>query len=314
MFSGMSFSKSVAYSTRSQRELARSGLWAVGPVQLSLPLNAEGLSEITRASGSLQFSPDFDVLTWICERWLCPLGDDEPNYRNTNGWAFFTLRELGLALDQKEPERKRRLQLRDSLRRISTVKVDLVGYDAHTGELKEGVCTWDNLIDRVVSDLDDLRADAKIVGALRGSTFKVQLPPWLQQQLLDGRFARIHWPTLRSFSKQQSLAKRLWVYLQAEHYKRIDQELEATWIAVGDRLFSALAMDYARPRDARKALKRACATIIEKDIRFRRVDFMSTGKGRWRIEAHRFTKEKLLKDGKAHKEIREQITLSLQKD
>ena len=281
-------------SARSQRDLARAGLWATGPVQLELPLTSEGLSEIIRASGRLKLTPDFDVLAWICERWLRPVGDDDPNFQNRDGWALFTLRELGLALYGRVPNQRDRAALRESIRRLYRVEITLVGYDAQTGERDRKLCTWSRLLSEVVSELDDLTGapDPAKIGALRGSTFKVELPRWLRQQLIEGNFVRVHWLTLRSFSENQPLAKRLWIYLEAENYKPIGEGLEATWVAVGDRLFAALGMDYARHRAARAALARACRTIRMVDVRYRSVEVMRFGRS-WRITADRLTAEEL---------------------
>ncbi len=49
-------------SVRADRTLSRSGLWATGPRQLTLPVEARGLSEVVCASGSLAISPDYSVL------------------------------------------------------------------------------------------------------------------------------------------------------------------------------------------------------------------------------------------------------------
>ena len=298
-------------SARPQRDLARAGIWATGPAQLELPLTAEGLSEIIRASGRLKLTPDFDVFAWVCERWLSPAGSDDPDFQHRDGWALFTLRELGFALYGREPNGRDRQALRASLRRLYRVELDLIGYDAHTGERDRNVCTWARLVSEVVSELDRLgpRADPAKIGALRGSTFKVELPRWLRQQLADGNFVRVHWPTLRSFSENQPLAKRLWIYLQAEHYKRVGGGLEGTWVAVGDRLFTALGMDYARPRDARAALARACRAILVLDVRYRRLEVVRFGRT-WRITADRLTAEILREQGAELREVRAAIRAS----
>src|SRR5947208_745683 len=128
-------------SARSQRDLARAGLWSPGAVQLELPLDAEGLSEIVRASGRLKLTPDFDVFIWICERWLRPLGRDDSDARDPDGWAHFTLYDLGMALYEKKPDHKKRQALRASLRRIRSVQVDITGYDAQTRKRDRRVVT-----------------------------------------------------------------------------------------------------------------------------------------------------------------------------
>jgi len=86
--------------------------------------------------------------------------------------------------------------------------------------------------------------------------------------------------------------------------------LEGTWVAVGDRLFTALGMDYARPRDARAALARACRAIQVLDVRYRRLKVMRFGRT-WRITADRLTAEILREQGAELREARSAIRASL---
>jgi hypothetical protein len=63
-------------------------------------------------------------------------------------------------------------------------------------------------------------------------------------------------------------------------------------VPVGDRLFAALGMDYARHRDARAALAQACKTIRLVDLRYRSIDVVRFGRS-WRIAADRLTADEL---------------------
>ena len=52
-------------SVRAETNLTRApGLWATGPFQLALPLDANGLGVAVTASGRLSLTPDLDVLAW----------------------------------------------------------------------------------------------------------------------------------------------------------------------------------------------------------------------------------------------------------
>jgi len=48
-------------SVRADRTLSRSGLWATGPRQLTLPVEARGLSEAICATAPLPISPDYSA-------------------------------------------------------------------------------------------------------------------------------------------------------------------------------------------------------------------------------------------------------------
>ena len=117
----------------------------------------------------------------------------------------------------------------------------------------------------------------------------VQLAGWLRNVIDQGAPVRLPWRILRGFEENQKLAKRLWIYLAAERWKPAGtREREGTWIACGDRLFAALGMDYGRPRDARAALKRACATVRRVDPRYGAGTLELRKLGRsWRIDAER---------------------------
>jgi hypothetical protein len=90
----------------------------------------------------------------------------------------------------------------------------------------------------------------------------------MRQQVAAGHVTYLDWATLRALD---GLAKRLWVYLAAEHFKPTEQGEEATWIKLGDRAFATLGMNYGHERQARAALKRAGAAIVAQDVRYQSV-------------------------------------------
>jgi hypothetical protein len=249
---------------RSETNLCRvGGLWATGPVQLELPLDTAGLAGLVRASGRLKLTPDFDVFAWVGERWLStPPLDPE-------GIARFTLYDLAGALYNRRPSRRDRAEVRASLTRIGLIKVQLTGYDSLTGQSGKRLSSLDNLFDRIVSELDDLGSDSRAIGALRGSTFKVQLAPWLRGQLAAGGYTFLDFATLR---RLDGLAKRVWVYLAAERFKPCGEGRSAAHVGLGGPALATLGADsFARHVDARRALARAGKRIVEADDRFESV-------------------------------------------
>ncbi len=264
-------------SVRADRTLSRSGLWAAGSRQLTLPVEARGLSEAVCASAPLPITPDYSVWAWLCERWIARPTE--------SGWMRPTLYEIGSDLYDVPPSGEHYRALNAALTRLATVSVTLRGIDGMTGEpnpdafvMGEGILKW--------SGLDSHRLD----GSYRQG---IQLAEWLRRELQAGAPVRLDWRTLRSFDHNQQLAARLWVYLGAERWKRCgDGRLEGCWIACGDRLEAALGMDYDRARAARAALKRACEAIRRTDARYAAGNLAVVKFGRsWRVQAERPTWE-----------------------
>jgi hypothetical protein len=284
-------------SVRPERTLTRSGLWATGPVQLRLPFEATGLSERIHASGRLQLSPDYDVFAWLCERW-----QRQPT---PSGWMRPTLYEIGSALYGKAPSGRDYRHLRGALDRLASVTVTIDGYDIETGAFRDHWVSQDN----VVALGRPTREDP--TGLQRPS---IRFAEWLRQAIAEERVVRMPWRTLRAFDERHKLAKRLWLYLAAERWKRQGAgDVEATWIRCGDQLEAALGMDYDRPRDARAALKRACVTIRRTDARYAAgaLDVVQVGRHNWRIAAERPTWDAWRELRAEHAAVRAQIARSL---
>jgi len=184
---------------RAETNLARApGLWATGPVQLELPFEAQGIGQLVKASGRLRLTPDLDVLAWVSERWLStpPLDPD--------GWARFTLYDLAADLYRREPGSTERRHVRRSVERLMRVLVTVNGFNAETGEQGTPVATTSAPILQLVSDLERVGPDARKVGSLRGSTFRVQLAPWLRAQLAAGGYTYLDFRILRELRTRKA--------------------------------------------------------------------------------------------------------------
>ncbi len=281
-------------SVRADRTLSRSGLWATGPRQLTLPIEARGLSEVVIASGSLRLTPDYDVLAWLCERWAqrpTPSGIMRP-----------TLYEIGSDLYGGPPSGENYRDLLAAGERLAFVTVRIAGVDALTGEPGD--------YETVGHLLDFARPDEGQPNGIR--RLSVELSGWLRRAIDGGAPVRLSWRTLRAFHRNEQLAKRLWIYLAAERWKAAGtRDREGTWIACGDRLFAALGMDYGRHRDARAALARACRTIHRVDARYAAGTLELRKLGRsWRIDAERPTWESWRELKPEYEEARRVITAS----
>ena len=129
------------------------------------------------------------------------------------------------------------------------------------------------------------------------------------------KVVRVHWKTLRAFDERHKLAKRLWLYLAAERWKKTGRETEGVWITCGDRIEAALGMDYERARDARAALKRACHTIRVVDPRYSagELDVIKVGSS-YRIQGSRPNWETWKVGSQEQLQIRDQIRRSIRGD
>lgn len=281
-------------SVRPERTLSRAGLWATGPVQLQLPFEATGLSERIQANGPLKLTPDYDVFAWLCERW-----QTRPT---ESAWMRPTLYELGSALYDGAPSGKDYRTLRESLDRLAWVNVTIDGYDIESGTFRNNWVSRSGLMElsRATGDPNGLQRPA------------IQLAGWLRQALAEEKVVRVHWQTLRAFDERQKLAKRLWLYLAAERWKKTSSNAEGTWITCGDRLYAALGMDYAEHRFARRALKQACLAVRKIDPRYSagELDVVKLGSS-WRVQGARPTWEAWKAQAPEQLRIREEIRRSL---
>ena len=177
-------------TTRMSRTLTRAGLWASGPRQLTLPVEARGLSEVTISSGWLQITPDYDVLAWLCERWW-----EQPT---ESGWMCPTFYEIGQDLYGRPAGGEQHRVMHEAIRRLAMVSVEVRGFNGETGRPDRTVVTYSHLLEATLP-----RDDPEGLNRLR-----VHLSGWLRA-LLECEALRFSWRTLRGFNSRQLLAKRL---------------------------------------------------------------------------------------------------------
>jgi hypothetical protein len=274
--------------------MARCGVFATSPGQkLDLPIRAEGLSEVTIANGQLHLSPDFDLLSLLCERWLARPTE--------SGWMRPTFYELANALYSSIPAGHEYQAINGALWRLASLMIELHGFNAATGKADNRMVSWSHLLSvaRFKDDPSGLERPY------------VRLDDWLRSSIDHGAVIRLDWRTLRSFDRNQQLAKRLWIYLQAETWKPQDKEVEGTWLAVGDRLFAALGMSYSQPRQARAALKRAGEALVATDPRYQSVSVVKRSKGFYHLVARRLRTEAWHKFKRERREARKTLRSSL---
>jgi hypothetical protein len=215
-----------------------------------------------------------------------------------------TLYELGSALYGRAPSNADYRQLRAALDRLTDVRVTIDGYDISTAEFRDRWVSKSNLVESSQPYLDRQQGIDR-----QGFRFA----EWLRLAIEQERVVRMPWRTLRAFDERHKLAKRLWLYLAAERWKREGAgDVEATRITCGDRLEAALGMEYDRPRAARAALKRACVTIRRTDARYAAgaLDVVQVGRGSWRVAAKRPTWEAWRELRAEHEAVREAIQRS----
>ena len=223
---------------------------------------------------------DLELLAWLTERWRHEGAGDR--------WVRFTLYELGQAFYGREPDGADRRRFRASLRRLVSITVELVGYNARTQRADARISgAAAHILDNVQSELDRLGLEPEpgAVGALRGSVFEARLADWMTAQIQAGHITYLKFDLLRALP---GLAKRLWIYLEAERMKPLGDGSAACWIKLGERAYTTLGMNYKHERQARAALRRAGAAIADVDHRYTSVAVESRPGG-WAIIAHKVT-------------------------
>jgi hypothetical protein len=240
-------------------------------------------------------SRDLAVLAYVIDRYLWPPPEDEHKP------AEFTLYALGQAIYGRAPAGDDRRQLRATIARLWQAEIVLGGIENDDAER----LVWERLLIRIESevariDLEDWLAAGRQTGALRGSTFKLTLAPWLAAAVRGGHFT---WLDFRVLRRLRGTAARLWVYLEAETWKETGDGRQQTWIGLGHPALATLGVDgYARHRDARQALKRAGARIAAADPRYDSIDLRRRAGG-WVLVATRLSAER--------RRVREAVRASL---
>lgn len=240
------------------------GLWSVLSTGEAAPIEVKGTNAVVRATQTLALTPDFEILAWLCRRWK-----HSPERRDDRVVAF-TIAELARDLyGQTEPGGAGYRSIRRSLRRLKAVEIEFLGVNT-IDRGKPAAQSLDNLIDRLVSDQEDIpNLPRPMPGRIRGSIFQAQLAPWLCEGLLDGNVTYLDFEILRQLD---GVAKRVWIYLEAERYKPAGGGVSETSIGLGSPALACLGVDsYSRHRDARRALSQAGERIVEADSRYQSV-------------------------------------------
>ncbi len=272
-------------------------------MQLELPFEARGIATLVRSSGRFKLTPDLDVLAWLSERWLStpPL--------DLEGWARFTLFDLTSDLYRpRTPEHTDRKRIRASILRLMTTLVTVEGYDARRRERRDDardrIATTSAPILQLVSELERVGPDPRKTGALRGSTFSVQLAPWLRDQLAAGGYTYLDFAILR---RLDGLAKRLWVYLEAERFRAVGDGRQATSFGLGRPALATIgAGNYERLRAARAAINRAGRAIVNADSRYEAVS-VERRPGGWSLVAVKLRAEQSRRQDGERERVREAL-------
>jgi len=180
----------------------------------------------------------------------------------------FTLYKLGQAIYGHPPSGEERRLLKESISRLFKVEISAYGADSRRAGQPVRMIARDGRVFTQQETLwDDTPTDEE-VAARRGDSYRVWLGPWLVEQLRSGNVTYLHFPTMRGLA---GLALRLWVFLQAEPFVLTDSgatECIAATPELGDELYATLGMNFARPTDARKALRHAAQRIQAVDTRY----------------------------------------------
>ncbi len=253
-----------------ETNLCRKGVWHVGPLQLALPLDGQDTLGLLRVSGPPLTLFDLDTFAWLTERWR--EGDRDPK-----GRVPFTLYELGQDLYGWEPAGKQRQDMRASLRRLSKAEFELEGYSAQAARMgqlenpsEEG---WIRLVGSVRWARDQERHLAYLDG-------------WIVEQLEAGYLTYLDWRVLRAL---EGLAKRLWVYLESQSFKRSGVGEGAVRLWLGPPLLQALGLTTKHAPHARRLLMRATERVARVDRSFVGFELQKPARrgGTWALTARR---------------------------
>ena len=237
-----------------ETNLARKGIWHVGPLQLALPIDGSDKLGLLRVAGPPLTLFDLDTFAWLTERW-------RETGRDPQGEVRFSLYDLGQDFYGWEPGGKQRADIRASLERLRQADFELEGYDATAARMGRLESPADQGRIRLVADLTWKRGDPQARHA-------IYLGPWLTKQLLAGHLTYLDWRILRGLD---GLAKRLWVYLESQTFKRSGLGEGAVALYLPPPMFAALGMTDRHAPQARRTLKRAGERIAAADKSF--VDF-----------------------------------------
>lgn len=253
-----------------ETNLCRKGVYAIGHLQLTMPIDSHDTLGLVRAAGPPLLLSDVDTLAWLTEKWR--EGDRDPG-----GRVPFTLYELGRDMFGREPAGRERRLMRESFRRLHQASFELEGYiaaDKATGRLGLVSEDWIHLLDRVRW----LRRDGQ-------EKNEAQLGGFIVEQLERGHLTYLDWRVLRALD---GLGKRLWVFLESQSFKRSGIGEGAVRLWLGQPMYQALGITTRHAPHARRLLVRAGERVaaVDRSYRFEIVPPRHRG-GTWAFTARR---------------------------
>ncbi|MCL2418948.1 MAG: hypothetical protein FWD04_06630 [Conexibacteraceae bacterium] len=235
-----------------ETNLCRKGVWHVGPLQLALPIDSSDTLGLLRVAGPPLTLFDLDTFAWLTERWR--EGDRDPK-----GRVRFTLYELGKDLHNRVPSGRDRQEIRASLGRLHEADFELEGYDpraAAVGQLENPTGVGGRI---------RLLGSMFWAGAQSRDPHIAGLDWWIVEQLEAGYLTYLDWRVLRSL---EGLAKRLWVYLESQTFKRSEIGEGAVALQLAPPMWQALGVTTKHAPHARRLLLRAGERISAADKSF----------------------------------------------
>jgi hypothetical protein len=233
-----------------ETNLARKGFVSLGDAEA---IDAEDLLGEVQATIALRLN-DLDVLAWLSAR--RPFGG--------SGVAF-SRSHIAHDLYRRSPGGRERRIVNESLDRLSEARLTFRGYSPGSKRLTS------------FKEVQVLRAVERIDGGTTVATFA----PWLAEHLEEGYVTYLHWNALRSLG---GLAKRLWIYLEAENLSRNPRKGPA-WLALGEKTWTALGLDYRKPNQARAALRAAAEKVEGVDSEYL-LEIKRHGASGYKLEIH----------------------------
>jgi hypothetical protein len=278
----------VRHSTVERPMQESAGIFQFGTAQLMSSVEALTLAgAIASATGAPLGDPEFDVHTWLRERFValgCPDDNAVP----------FTGHALQRALYGYKSGQTRKLLMR-ALDNLTRAVVTIPGFDAQRGvldpdavsrrlRLLEGVVEH-GFYERFVAARARGEApnpgDFASLGSQRGDiTLVALLPSWSARAVRAGLGAPLNLDAQRELG---GVAKRLWVQLDAQPFVGDGGEREVFVLKLDPTAYAAIGFHHRRATDRRRYLAAALARICAADPSYMadqtRVEVHPTRKG-----------------------------------
>lgn len=233
-----------------ETNLARKGFVSLGGAET---VDAEDLLGPTKATVALRLN-DLDVLAWLSAR--RPFGGDG---------VLFSRSHIAHDLYRRPPGGRERRIVNESLARLTETRLTFRGYNPGS---------------KMLASFEEVRV-LQEVERLDGSTTLATFSPWLVRHLERGYVTYLNWNALRSLG---GLAKRLWIYLEAENLSRNPKKGPA-WLALGEKTWTALGLDFKKANQARAALRVAADKVEGVDSEYL-LAITPHGPGGYKLDIH----------------------------